>query len=95
MDLDPAIEWAGAHTHAVLITLRRDGRAQSSDVSFATVDGTFKISVTTDRAKTANMRRDDRVVLHVTDPAQWSKRSRASRIPTGPSTDARWCATAD
>lgn len=73
MDIDTALQWAGQRRHGVLITLRSDGRAQSSDVLYALrEDGTALISVTDDRAKTANMRRDPRVVLHVSDPDTWS-----------------------
>ena len=72
MDLTKAMDWAAVRHSAVLITLRRDGRAQSSDISCAVIDGAFEISVTDDRAKTANLRRDPRVVLHFTDPATWS-----------------------
>lgn len=72
MELSAALTWAASRKHAVLITLRSDGRAQSSDISYALIDGTFAISVTADRAKTANMRRDPRVVLHVTEPESWS-----------------------
>jgi PPOX class probable F420-dependent enzyme len=52
--------------------LRRDGRAQSSDIALGVSDGLIRISVTADRAKTRNMTRDRRVVLHVTDPPSWS-----------------------
>lgn len=72
MDLDTALEWAATRTHGVLITIRRDGRPQSSDISYALHDGTFAVSVTANRAKTANMARDPRVVLHVSEPAAWS-----------------------
>ena len=72
MDLTEALAWAATHKHAVLITLRNDGRPQSSDVVHAVEDGMFLVSVTDDRAKTANMRRDPRVVVHVSDPATWS-----------------------
>jgi len=72
MDIDTALTWAQGRSNAVLITLRKDGRAQSSDIAYAIEDGTFLISVTNDRAKTANMRRDPRVVLHITDPGSWS-----------------------
>lgn len=72
MDLDSALAWAATRHNCVLITLRRDGRAQSSDVSYTVDDGDLLISVTGDRAKTANMRRDDRVVIHITDPPSWS-----------------------
>lgn len=72
MELDTALTWAADRKHCVLITIRSDGRAQSSDVVYALADGTFSISVTEDRAKTANMHRDPRVVLHITDPSSWS-----------------------
>jgi len=71
MDLQPALEWAAERKNGVLITLRADGRAQSSDIVYARVDDELWISVTDDRAKTVNMRRDPRVVLHVTDPSVW------------------------
>jgi len=72
MDMTTALEWAAHRRNAVLITLRKDGRAQSSDIAYALDDGTFVISVTDSRAKTANMRRDQRVVLHITHP-DWSE----------------------
>lgn len=72
MDLSQTLEWASTRTHAVLVTLRRDGRAQSSDVVYAVLDSTICISLTARRAKTHNMRRDPRVVLHITDPGSWS-----------------------
>lgn len=72
MDISAALEWASNRKHGVLITLRRDGRAQSSDVVYAVIDGQIRISLTDDRAKTRNMRRDQRVVFHITDPGSWS-----------------------
>ncbi|NNE94409.1 MAG: PPOX class F420-dependent oxidoreductase [Acidimicrobiales bacterium] len=72
LDIDEALEWAAGRTPAVLITIKRDGSPQSSDVAFAVIDGEIVISITDDRAKTANMRRDPRVVLHITSPAEWS-----------------------
>lgn len=72
MELAPALAWASERSDAVLITLRRDGRPQSSDISYSFDEGVFAISVTADRAKTANMRRDPRVVLHLTDRSSWS-----------------------
>ncbi len=35
-------------------------------------DDTIVISVTDDRAKTRNLRRDPRSVVHVTEPSSWS-----------------------
>lgn len=72
LDIDDAVQWAAGHTPAVLITIKRDGGMQSSDVAFATLDGEFVVSLTADRAKTANMRRDPRIVLHVTAPSEWA-----------------------
>jgi PPOX class probable F420-dependent enzyme len=66
MELEPAMEWAARRNHGVLITIRGDGRPQSSDIAYRVVDGRFEISVTDGRAKTANLRRDPRASLHVT-----------------------------
>lgn len=72
MDLNTALAWAAERHNAVLITIRRDGRPQSSDIAYAVGDGIVRISVTDDRAKTRNLERDNRAVLHVTAPQQWS-----------------------
>ncbi|WP_329222509.1 TIGR03618 family F420-dependent PPOX class oxidoreductase [Streptomyces sp. NBC_01485] len=54
----------------VLVTLKRDGRPQLSNVShhYYPDDGVIRISVTDDRAKTRNLRRDPRASYHVTAP---------------------------
>ncbi len=72
MELARALAWSSQRKNAVLITIRRDGRPQSSDISYVVDDGSFLISVTASRAKTANMRRDPRVVLHLTEPSSWA-----------------------
>lgn len=72
LSLDHALDWASGRKHGVLVTLRRDGRAQTSDIVYAVIDGAITVSLTATRAKTANMRRDPRVVLHVTSPDTWS-----------------------
>ena len=72
MDLTTAIEWASDKKSGVLITLRKDGRAQSSDIVYAVKDGVFLISLTNTRAKTKNMLRDPRVLLHLTAPESWT-----------------------
>lgn len=57
----------------VLVTLKRsDGRPQLSNVGYAVIDGVVRISVTDDRAKTANLRADPRVSLHVTSDDFWT-----------------------
>ena len=95
MDLQSAIDWAAKRKNGVLITLRADGRAQSSDIVYACSDGEFLISVTEDRAKTVNMRRDPRVVLHVTDPSSWSYVAFDAAAALTPVTTAPGDATSD
>ncbi len=68
MNLDTALVWASERRLGTLITIRRDGRPQSSDVSYTVVDGKFVISLTETRAKTKNIRADSRVVLHISQP---------------------------
>ncbi|MEG3586193.1 MAG: PPOX class F420-dependent oxidoreductase [Actinomycetota bacterium] len=72
MDLNDAVNWAVDIHHGVLITLRKDGRPQSSDIAYAVIEGKFCISVTRRRAKTINLLRDNRAVLHITSPDTWS-----------------------
>jgi PPOX class probable F420-dependent enzyme len=73
MDLDTALDYARAHRRAVLITLKSDGRPQSSNVMHWTdPDGVVHVSVTDTRAKVRNVRRDPRVSLHVTADDFWS-----------------------
>ncbi|MER5433581.1 PPOX class F420-dependent oxidoreductase [Streptomyces sp. NPDC002588] len=52
----------------VLVTLKGDGRPQLSNVShhYYPDEGVLRISVTDDRAKTRNLRRDPRASYHVT-----------------------------
>ena len=49
----------------VLVTLRRDGRPQTSNVVYAVRGSQVLVSVTEDRAKTRNLRRAPRADLHV------------------------------
>ncbi len=72
LDIDEALQWANGRTPAVLITTKADGSPQSSDVAIAVIDGSIVMSVTDGRAKTANIRRDPRVVVHITAPSEWS-----------------------
>lgn len=55
----------------VLVTLRQDGSPQTSNIAFVLRDGVARISVTDDRAKTRNLRRDPRCVLHVLGSTFW------------------------
>ena len=86
MELSEAISWAAERRLGVLITIRADGRPQSSDIVYCVDDGTFSISVTADRAKTANLRRDPRAVLHVSDEKAWSYVSLDGTVELTPAT---------
>ncbi len=71
MALDPALlAMFGEIGGGTLITLKRDGRPQSSVVghAFDADSRTLRISVTESRAKTRNLRRDPRVSYQVTRP---------------------------
>lgn len=54
-----------------LATLKRDGRPQLSNVAYHYAAGTIRVSVTDDRAKVKNLRRDPRVSLHVASADGW------------------------
>jgi PPOX class probable F420-dependent enzyme len=64
---------AGRH-QGVLVTLRKSGWPQLSNVTYAwdAETQTIRVSTTDDRVKTANMRRDPRVSFHVTSGDFWS-----------------------
>lgn len=66
MDSDALRQLIAGRQQGVLVTLKRDGRPQLSNVAYTVGgDDVIRISVTTDRAKTANLRRDPRASLHV------------------------------
>ena len=73
MDLATAVDFARTTTQSVLVTLRRDGRPQLSNVLHAVFDdGTLGISTTADRAKARNLAREPWAALHVTRPDFWA-----------------------
>jgi PPOX class probable F420-dependent enzyme len=73
MDLAAAIEAASSQSLGVLVTQKRDGRPQLSNITYArSEDGVFRISVTDGRAKTANLRRDPRASLYVGRSDGWA-----------------------
>ncbi|RZU12559.1 PPOX class probable F420-dependent enzyme [Kribbella rubisoli] len=58
----------GTHGLGVLVTIKRDGRPQLSNVTYV-FDGTrVRVSLTDGRAKTKNLRRDPRASLYVDGP---------------------------
>ncbi|TPQ21108.1 PPOX class F420-dependent oxidoreductase [Streptomyces sporangiiformans] len=64
----------GEHDGGVLVTLKRDGRPQLSNVNHAYYpdERTLRVSITDDRAKTRNLRRDPRASYYVTSADRWS-----------------------
>jgi PPOX class probable F420-dependent enzyme len=67
MDTAPLHQLLASKHQGVLVTLKRDGRPQLSNIAYHLGDDdVIRISVTAGRAKTANLRRDPRASLHVT-----------------------------
>ena len=67
MPLPDAFTFVRQQGRGVLVTIRRDGRPQLSNILFIPgEDHSVRISVTDGRAKTNNLRRDPRASLHVT-----------------------------
>jgi PPOX class probable F420-dependent enzyme len=71
---DRFAELIAGQRQGVLVTLRKDGWPQLSNVNYAWDAGeqTIRVSTTGNRAKTSNMRRDPRVSFHVTTGDFWS-----------------------
>lgn len=73
LSTDVAREFVADRHWGVLVTLKSsDGRPQLSNVAYALIDGEIRVSLTDSRAKTANLRRDPRVSLHVTSDDFWT-----------------------
>ena len=73
MEIAEALAAVRAQQRVVLVTLRRDGRPQLSNVLAAVgADDVVRVSVTHDRAKTANLRRTPWAAVHVDHPDFWS-----------------------
>ncbi len=73
MELERALDAMRATHQSVLVTLRRDGRPQLSNVvQVVGDDGVIRISTTAERAKTANLRRRPWAALKVDGDNFWS-----------------------
>lgn len=73
MDIADAIDFLRERHHGILITRRVDGRPQSSNITYwVGDDGRIRISVTDDRAKTKNLRRQPSATLHVNREDFWA-----------------------
>ena len=69
---DSLLTLVEAKNAGVLVTLKRDGRPQLSNINYAVRDGVIRISVTDGRAKVKNLRRDPRASLYVVSDDFWS-----------------------
>jgi PPOX class probable F420-dependent enzyme len=66
IELERARHFLKVRHDGILVTIKRDGRPQLSNVLYLMDDdGRIKVSVTQTRAKTHNLRRDPRASLHV------------------------------
>jgi PPOX class probable F420-dependent enzyme len=83
---DSTLTWLADRHHAVLVTLRSDRSPQSSNIAFSLRDGVAEVSVTDDRAKTRNLRRDPRAVLHVLGDSFYTYASIRAKAELGPVT---------
>ncbi len=73
MEISDALDFIRERHHAVLTTIKRDGRPQLSNITYVLGDdGIIRISVTDGRAKTKNLRRDPRASLHVAQSDFWA-----------------------
>jgi PPOX class probable F420-dependent enzyme len=95
MEIAEALDWAAGRSVGTLITIRNDGRPQSSDITYSLEGNTFLVSITEDRAKTRNIRRDPRVVLHLSDPSSWTYMSFDGTVELLPTTTIPGDATSD
>ena len=83
---DAHLSWISERHQAVLVTLRSDGSPQTSNIAYDLVGGSARVSVTADRAKTHNLRRDPRGVLHVLGDSFWTYASVRVEARLGPVT---------
>ena len=66
MELAHALDFVRDHRRGVLVTQKRDGRPQLSNVAYwMGDDGVIRISITADRAKYKNLQRTPLASLHV------------------------------
>jgi len=74
MTQDPLLTLFSEGHDGVLVTLKRDGRPQLSNVNHAydPDERILRVSLTDDRAKTRNLRRDPRASYHVTTTDRWA-----------------------
>mgnify|MGYP001458287835 CR=1 FL=1 len=72
MELASALDYIRPRKNGVLVALKRDGRPQLSNITYALgADDVVRISITAGRAKYANLERDARASLYVSQEDFW------------------------
>ncbi len=71
MNVSEALDFAAARRNGVLVTQKRDGRPQLSNIAYAVIDGVVKISITATRAKYTNLVRNPHASLYVSREDFW------------------------
>lgn len=72
MELSLALDFIRSRHSGVLVTVKRDGRPQLSNITYALgSDGVVRVSITADRAKYRNLQRDSRASLYVSKEDFW------------------------
>src|SRR5271165_6526424 len=73
MELAESLEFMRGRRQGVLATIRANGRPQLSNILYLLGDDdVVRISITDERAKTANLRRDPRASLYVVGDNFWA-----------------------
>jgi PPOX class probable F420-dependent enzyme len=73
MELESALSFARERSNGVIVTLKRDGRPQLSNITYGVgADGLIRVSITAGRAKYVNLRRDPRASLYVGRDDFWA-----------------------
>jgi len=64
----------GSRGNCALATIKSNGRPQITNISYAfdPTTATFRVSITDDRVKTKNLRRDPRATLYTSSADGWS-----------------------
>ena len=72
MELETAVAFLREQRRSALVTLKRDGKPQLSNVlHLIGADGLIRVSITADRAKYHNLVREPWAALHATSPDFW------------------------
>jgi PPOX class probable F420-dependent enzyme len=96
MEISEAVDFIRGRRNGVLVTQKRDGRPQLSNIAYVVGDdGVIRISITADRAKYANLRRTPLASLYVAREDFWAyavieaevELSDVAAAPTDPAVD--------